>query len=106
MRAALDGSAVQYPWSSAVAHCGNAADDRQIDGQVCGKEGLAEGGAERSRTESARLGDDELWRATYSGLPFGSEQFVDEVELRLGRRLRAKPPGPAPKAKNADSESA
>jgi len=106
VRAAMAGSAVHYPWSSAAAHCGNAADDRLIDAPAWGKEALAEGWAERLRTESAGLRDDELRRATYSGLPFGSEEFVDEMELRLGRGLRAKPPGPAPNTKNASSVSA
>ncbi len=106
VRAAMAGSAVHYPWSSAAAHCGNAAHDRLIDAWAWGNEGLAEGWAGRFRAESAGLRDNELRRATYSGLPFGSEEFVDEMEVRLGRRLRAKPPGPAPRAKNAGAGSA
>jgi putative transposase len=30
-------------------------------------------------------------------LPFGSDEFVERMEARTGRRLRNRPPGPAPK---------
>ena len=101
VRAAMVGSATRYPWSSAAAHCGSAPDDRLIDAWAWNEGGLAGDWAGRLRTEAAGVRDVELRRATYSGLPFGSEEFVDEMEVRLGRRLRPRPPGPAPKAKNA-----
>ncbi len=101
LRAAIVGSATRYPWSSAAAHCGNAVDDRLIDPLAWDKAGLTADWEGRLRTESAGHRDDELRRATYSGLPFGSEEFVDEMEVRLGCGLRPKPPGPTPKVKNA-----
>jgi hypothetical protein len=47
----------------------------------------------------------ETLRATYPGLPIGIGQFVDEMERRLSRRLRPKPPGPTPKAKIGSARS-
>ena len=101
----MAGTAVRYPWSSAAAHCGNAANDRLIDVWDWEKEGLAGDWEQRLRAESASHRDEELRRATYLGLPLGDVDFVDERGVRLGRRLRPKPSGPAPKEKIAAAGS-
>ena len=98
VRAGMVGEGPAYPWSSASAHCGDAASDRLIDSGEWGSTGLASEWEQRLRTESMGGRAAELRRATYSGLPLGDERFVEQMEVQLGRRLRPKPPGPAPKA--------
>ena len=105
VRAAMVGGVTRYPWSSAAAHCGTAANDPLIDEGAWVREGLARDWEQRLRAESAGTRDAELRRATYSGLPFGNDEFVDKMEYRLSRRLRRKPPGPPPKAKIASARS-
>ncbi len=55
----------------------------------------------RLRVEATGERINELRRATDTGLPFGDEKFVEEMESRLGCRPRPKPMGPAPKAVRA-----
>ena len=98
VRTGLVGEGPSYPWSSAAAHCSNADGDPLIDAWAWTELGLGSDWEERLRTESAGGRDVELRRATYSGLPFGDKRFVEEMGVRLGRRLRRKPPGPAARA--------
>ena len=63
--------------------------------------GLGGDWLERLEAEAAGSREAELRRATYSGIPFGDEQFMAEMEKRFQRRLRPMPPGPAPKARSA-----
>jgi len=49
-------------------------------------------------TDSARGGEEKLRRATYGGLALGDDAFITELEQKLQRRLRPKPPGRVPKA--------
>jgi len=66
---------------------------------------LAQDWLERLDVEAAGVRDAELRRATFTGLPFGDVGFVEEMEERLGRRLRPKPPGRPPKARGAAAGS-
>lgn len=97
VRAGLVEDAVQYPWSSAAAHGSHTAADGLIDRWAWTELGLAEDWEERLRAEAGGARAADLRRATYAGLPFGDGQFVEEMERRLGRRLRPKPPGPEPR---------
>ena len=54
-----------------------------------------------SEVVQGRAGD--LRLATRSGLPFGDQQFVKELESRSGRCLERRPPGPVPKSKGASA---
>jgi len=99
VRAGLVGSAQEHPWSSAGAHPRGRR--RLIDPWEWSELGLAADWSERLRGEAAGSRDADLRRATYSGTPFGEEEFVAEMEKRSGRRLRPKPPGPVPRANSA-----
>ncbi len=105
-RAGLVGRAAQYPWSSAATHgeVGGAADPL-VDDWAWGELGLSKDRAERLEVESAGRRNAALRQATFTGLPFGNALFVDalfveEMEERLKRRLRPKPPG-RPRKKQA-----
>jgi putative transposase len=98
VRAGLVGRGPQYPWSSAAAHGSGTVEDPLIDSWAWSETGLASDWEERLQAGSAGARDVDLRRATYSGLPFGDEKFVEKMESRLGRRLHPKPPGRAPKA--------
>ena len=97
VRACIVGEGPEYPWSSASAHCGDAMSDRLIDPGEWHRMGLASDWEQRLRAESTGEGAAEVRQATYSGLPLGDEQFIEQMEARQGRRLRPLPPGPAPK---------
>ena len=90
-----------YPWSSAAAHAGDGPADRLTDARAWNELGLGADWEQRLRAEAAGGRDGELREATFSGLPFGDERFVKQVEERLGRRLHPLPPGPPPRANRA-----
>ena len=59
-------------------------------------------------SEVMRAGNDQetaerLREATYSGRPFGDEEFVSEMERRAGRELRPRRASPKPHAVKAAS---
>jgi putative transposase len=95
VRAGIVELAEDYAWSSAQAHV--TGHDRQ--GFVDMGPWRGEYNAERWR-DTLRLGVEEkalrerLRRATMTGRPFGSEQFVAQLELRSNRVLRARQRGP------------
>ena len=83
-----------YPWSSAAAHCGLAADAaglldlRQWAKESAGMDWKAalSRPSDKAVVESLRLG-------TTRGRPVGSDRFVAKLEKVLGRRLRPLPVG-------------
>jgi putative transposase len=91
VRAGLVAAAEQYDWSSARAHLGgeDAADV------------LAQGEWKRCWTAEEwgtilNTDDQEgsrIREATYGGRPWGSSQFVEQLETFLGRRLKRGAPG-------------
>jgi len=92
VRARLVGEATDYPWSSARVHAGLRASslldpERPFPGHIGDwtawlKAGLEEQTAERLRANTA------------TGRPTGSDDHVQELEARLGRRLRSRKRGP------------
>lgn len=90
VRAGLAERAEEWPWSSARAHCGLAADsllspDRPFPGDIADwSRWLREPWDGR---DEAALADD-IRRCTKSGRPCGDKQFVDWLEERLRRPLR------------------
>jgi len=71
---------VEKPDVSA-AHRAGSIEDRLLDERARNKLRLAQHWAEQLRAESAQ--------ATDSGFPIGDEEFVAEMELRLGWRLHS-----------------
>jgi len=104
VRAGMVGEAGDWRWSSAQAHISGAD-----------ASGLLEMSPWQAEYDSARWQSvlrtsvyDEAWRqrlaeATATGRPLGSEAFVEELEQRLGCRLRPKPAG---RPRNAAREEA
>lgn len=99
VRAGLVGSAAEFPWSSAAAHIQGREDSLGLLDLRWWKDRW-------TGTEWAEvLGDssfdaEALRKATFSGRPLGSSEFVKDLESRLGRRLERqkgrqhKPEGP------------
>jgi putative transposase len=103
VRAGLAGTADAYEWSS---HRFNAygVPSALIEPHA---EYLALGGTPERRLAAyralflQRLDDDELAairKAARSGYPYGSEEFVQDLEARTGQVLRRARPGPKPVA--------
>lgn len=89
VRAGMVQRAESYRWSSAGAHCGLRKDavlttepswQRQFKGIGDWSEWLAAGNAADELTA--------LRRNTSKGLPCGSDEFIDKLELSAGRCLR------------------
>jgi putative transposase len=92
VRAGLARRVEDWPWSSARAHLAG-----RDDGLVTVRPVLDLAPDPRdlfamSLTELAELPDLETKGAT--GRPLGSERFIDEVERRIGRRVRPRKRGP------------
>lgn len=89
VRAGLCGQADQYAWSSARAHLGEDVVGTGLLDLAFWREA---GGSEHWRSLLATPEEDAairmLQRCTFSGRPYGDEEFVAELEKRLGRRLR------------------
>ncbi len=98
VRAGLVGKAAEYPWSSAAAHLSGRDEGGLMDERTWAKWGFQDGWEDLLATDSAGSGEEELRRATYGGLALGDDAFVTELEQKLQRRLRPKPPGRVPKA--------
>lgn len=89
VRAGVVERAEEYPWSSARVHLGLQSDPQELlDLQFWHGFGGAEAWREllMSREELAVLRL--LRRCTYSGRPFGAEEFLLEFETRFGRHWR------------------
>jgi putative transposase len=94
VRAGLVQYAEDYVWSSAATHILGRDEENFLDLS----QWEAVYSAERWR-DTLRLGVEEevlqerLRLATLSGRPFGSDQFIEKLELTSNRRLRPKPVG-------------
>ena len=98
VRAAMVPQATDYPWSSARAHTGGGDGDGLLDlglwKQVCPCDDWEDVIRAEPPGEEA-LG--ELREATRAGRPRGEADFVDELERRVGKKLRRGSPGRPPK---------
>jgi len=92
VRARLVGEATDYPWSSARAHSGFQANpvldpERPFPGPIGGWAAWLGAGLEEQTAKRLRVN-------TSTGRPTGSDSFVRELEVRLGRQLRPRKRGP------------
>lgn len=91
VRAGLARVPGEYQWSSARAHLAGRDDD-------CVRVGPLLSRVPDWRNFLARPGNkreaDALRSHANTGRPLGSESFIDELEARLGRKLRPGKPGP------------
>jgi putative transposase len=91
LKAALAATAELYRWSSAKAHI-TGADDPLLDATswLSPKEQSAY--AEFVRDEDEET-DNAIRRATRTGRPYGTDQFIDHLEFQLNQPIRPKKPG-------------
>jgi putative transposase len=101
VRAGLAGRAAEYPWSSATGHV--VSNDRHglVDEWTWSELHLQTDWNQRLEHQIELEREAGLRQATYSGLPFGDQEFVWQMEQRFERRLRPAPPGPVPKRPRA-----
>jgi putative transposase len=83
----------RYEWSSAAAHTDERAGSELLDLS----DWYEQISAQAWRKELSRVLNDaelgQMRRRTHTGRPLGSDRFLSKLEARLGRRLRALPPG-------------
>lgn len=95
VRAGLVADPAEYPWSSARAHLlGNP------DPLLRSTRPLLEAAGDWRSWLDSEIDPEQLEAlraSTASGRPSGPEDFLRDLELRLGRRLRPRPPGPSPR---------
>ena len=88
-RARLVEGAADYRWSSAAAHLGLRGDDYNVlDWGYWERSGGAATWREMYGGALAEEEFDRLRQCTYGGRPFGSEEFVGNMEERFGRSWR------------------
>jgi putative transposase len=97
VRAGIVGRAWEYPWSSAAAHVGESKDESKGSGLVDTASWAAQIGPDDWRRALQEAEDPirvaEIRRRTLIGRPFGSSEFINEVEGRLDRQLMCRPAG-------------
>ena len=105
VRAAMVESVLDYPWSSARPHCGLDGAPDQLD--LSGWQRLY---SAQQWTEVLGLGFrlcgdlDRLRRATRTGRPLGTPDFVAELEERLERTLHPQKRGRKPKGEQESAQ--
>jgi putative transposase len=104
VRAGLVAAPEDYPWSSASAHVTGHDELGFLDMQAWRQQydGARWRDALRIGTEEEAWGA-RLQEATRTGRPFGSSQFLEEVENRTDRRLRSVPVGRPRKVRDPEA---
>ena len=99
VRAGMVESVLDYPWSSARAHCGLDALSAQLNLSDWHRRYSAQQWTAVLGLGFRHSGDlDRLRQATRTGRPFGTPDFVAELEEKLERTLHPKKRGRKPKA--------
>jgi len=91
LKVALTASAELYRWSSAKAHI-TGTNDPLLDATPWLSPQERSAYAEFVRDEDKET-DNAIRRATRTGRPYGTDQFIDQLELRLNQPLRPRKPG-------------
>lgn len=91
LKVALAASAESYRWSSAKAHI-TGTNDPLLDATPWLSPEERSAYAEFARDEDEET-DNAIRRATRTGRPYGTDQFIDQLEFRLQQSLRPGKPG-------------
>lgn len=91
VKAGLVETAIAYPWSSAETHVAGTTNQLLAENSWLAPDERS-GYAEFLSVVDEDINDG-IRRATQTGRPFGSEYFIDQMELRLDQRLRRGMPG-------------
>ena len=97
VRAGLVQHAAEFAWSSAAFHVGMATDRFDLLEEDRRGSAIGEGPSWTQYLLACVEQGSAIRQATFTGLPLGSEEFVKELEMCLGRKLRRQKPGPKPK---------
>ncbi len=105
VRAGLISEAWDWQWSSAQAHVSGEDREQILDmawwrehaSWADWRDALLQGG---SGTEL----ENQIRRATRTGRPLGQEEFVEDLERQLGRRIRPAKRGPKPRTVSEESQ--
>jgi putative transposase len=97
VRAGMVKRAEDYVWSSAAAHCG-MRDDILLDKDFP-PPGVIENWAEWLQLDHAEHERRQIRQHTFSGRPWGTPEFLLQLESLTGRRLSPRKPG-RPKGKS------
>jgi putative transposase len=100
IRAGLIARAENYRWSSAAAHCGLRS-DRLLSNDLPFL-GLVEDWSAWLAVPNLREHDDLIRQHTESGYPCGSDEFITQLEHKLGRPIRPQKSGRKPKEPEHD----
>jgi putative transposase len=98
VRARLCREAGDFRWSSAQAHLATSGEGSLVD--LNWWRDFRDAERWRAVLAETDLCAETLRRATYTGRPFGSEEFVTDLEVRLQRKLERRPGG-RPKKKDS-----
>ncbi len=101
IRAGLVRHAEDYRWSSAAAHCGLRS-DRLLSNDLP-VIGAVENWSSWLAIPNLSEHDQKIRERTESGYPCGSDEFVIQLEQKLGRPIRPKKSGRKPNQPNNDS---
>ena len=106
VRAGLVTDAAAWPWSSAATHCGRAEPDVCLNMDLWRRRWSAESWRKfiEEGVSESELAD--LRRCTYSGRPWGEEEFVAGLEQRTQRSLTRQKGGRPRKSAVAKGSSA
>jgi len=104
VRAGMVDRAADYPWSSAAAHVSGVDASGLLDMSWWRQEGPSDWTQAIGGEDTEVVAD--LRRCTYSGRPFGDQDFVTEMSRRFGRYwVRGRPPKERSDAKGATGMS-
>ena len=92
VKAGIAATAREYRWCSASAHVTDKGDDPLLAEESWLATEDRSGYAEFLRAEDEEM-ERGIRRATRTGRPFGSEQFIDQMAFSLNQRLRPGTPG-------------
>ena len=91
VRAGLVRRAEDYRWSSASAHCGLTTQPL-LTNDFLAQSGIQDWSAWLAESNPEVI-DCRIRRRTFTGYPCGSDEFLRELEKRLGRTIRRRVPG-------------
>jgi putative transposase len=98
VRAGLCREAGEFRWSSARAHLATSGEGSLLD--LNWWLGFRDAERWRAVLSEAKICAESIRRATYTGRPFGSGEFVTDLEVRLQGKLERRPGG-RPKKKDS-----
>jgi len=103
VRAGLIRNAWEFPWSSAEAHVKNRDERDLLDLRKWPDWGKGKPWKKELRIRVAEDVKQTVRKSTMSGRPLGSSKYLDRIERRIGRRVRAAKVG-RPRKRAVDEE--